>query len=221
MKKVIVIGSGAGGATIAKELQGKFNVTIIEEGMDFKPFAYNLEIFANLRKTGMLFDEKFIQIPFPVMRIRKTEDKMVLVNGVAFGGTTTISAGNARRVDDDLKKIGINLDREFLELYNEIPVKTDHQKKWSNASKTLFKICKSAGLDPVPTPKMGDYEKCTGCGMCVLGCTKNVKWDSRKFLKIASGNGSTVIKGCRALNLKFDLVQKKNKVTGVYAKSGL
>jgi len=221
MKKVIVIGSGAGGATIAKELQGKFNVTIIEEGIDFKPFTLSLKIFENLRKTGLLFNEKFIQIPFPALRIRKTEDKMSLINGVTVGGTTTISTGNARRVDNDLKKIGINLDREFVELYNEIPIKTDHQKRWHDITKTLFQICKRTGLDPIPTPKMGNYEKCTGCGMCVLGCTKDVKWDSRKFLKIAFDNGSNIIKGCRALNLSNDPAKKRNKVTGVYAKSGL
>lgn len=221
MKKVIVIGSGAGGATIAKELQGKFNVTIIEEGIDFKPFTFNLKMFENLRKTGLLFDERFIQIPFPVIRIRKTEDKMVLVNGVTLGGTTTISTGNARRMDNDLKKIGINLDREFSELYAEIPVKTDHQKKWRDITKTLFEICEKMGLDPMPTPKMGNYENCTGCGRCILGCTQDVKWDSRKFLKIAFDNGSNVIKGCRVLNLSNDLVRKRIKVTGVYAKSGL
>ena len=32
MKKAIVIGSGAGGAAAAKELQGKFEIKVIEEG---------------------------------------------------------------------------------------------------------------------------------------------------------------------------------------------
>lgn len=41
MKKVIVVGSGAGGATVARELQGKFSVTILEAGKEFHPFSLN------------------------------------------------------------------------------------------------------------------------------------------------------------------------------------
>jgi len=42
MKKVIVVGSGAGGATAAKELQGNFEVTILEAGKAFHPFSFPL-----------------------------------------------------------------------------------------------------------------------------------------------------------------------------------
>jgi choline dehydrogenase-like flavoprotein len=39
MKHAIVIGSGAGGATVAKELQGKFDVTVLESGKEFQPLS--------------------------------------------------------------------------------------------------------------------------------------------------------------------------------------
>ena len=38
-KSVIVIGSGAGGAMAAKELQSKYDVTVLEEGRAFHPFG--------------------------------------------------------------------------------------------------------------------------------------------------------------------------------------
>ena len=65
MKKAIVIGSGAGGATVARELQGKFEVTILEAGREFRPFSYSLKPLAGLRKTGLFFDEREIQLLFP------------------------------------------------------------------------------------------------------------------------------------------------------------
>ena len=37
-KTAIVIGTGAGGAVVANELQGKYDVTILEAGPDFKSF---------------------------------------------------------------------------------------------------------------------------------------------------------------------------------------
>ena len=43
MKKAIVVGTGAGGATVAKELQGIFQVTILEAGNSFHPFNGNLK----------------------------------------------------------------------------------------------------------------------------------------------------------------------------------
>ena len=36
MKRALVIGSGAGGATAARELQGAFDVTVLEAGEEFR-----------------------------------------------------------------------------------------------------------------------------------------------------------------------------------------
>ena len=142
MKKAIVIGSGAGGATVAKELQGKFQVTLIEEGKYFIPFRKGLKFYESLRKTGLLFDERLIQVPFPHMRIRKVQitgdrdfsktlfNKTVMVNGVCLGGSTAISTGSAKRVDEGLRKIGVNLDSEFEELESEIPFYSENNKNW-------------------------------------------------------------------------------------------
>jgi choline dehydrogenase-like flavoprotein len=216
VKKAIVVGSGAGGATAAKELQGKFDVTVLEAGKAFHPFAPNLSVMEKLKKTGCFFDEKHIQLLFPAMQIRKTEDKMILVNGIGLGGTTTISAGNGIRVDDDLRRLGINLDAEFEELYSEVPITTEHQRYWNKTTKQLFDICTQMDLNPRPTPKMGFYDRCKRCGRCVLGCPHEVKWDSRKFLEIAINNGINLITNCKVEKL----IIKNGLVTGVQARQG-
>lgn len=216
MKKAIVVGSGAGGATAAKELQGKFDVTVLEAGKVFHPFAPNLSVMEKLKKTGLFFDEQHIQLLFPAMKIRKTEDKMILVNGIGTGGTTTISAGNAIRIDNGLRKIGINLDAEFEELYREVPITTEHQKYWNKTTNQLFDICTQMDLNPQPTPKMGLYDRCKKCGRCVLGCPHGVKWDSRKFLEIAINKGAQLITNCKVEKV----IIKNGHVTGVQARQG-
>jgi len=71
MKKAVIVGSGAGGAAIARELQGKFQVTILEAGNSFRPLSVNLSWMEKVKKTGLLFDERQIQWIFPTMKIRK------------------------------------------------------------------------------------------------------------------------------------------------------
>jgi choline dehydrogenase-like flavoprotein len=215
MKRVIIIGSGAGGATVAKELQGKFDVTVLEAGKEFKPLKLSLSFMETIKRTGLLFDEREIQLAFPVIKIRKTKE-MVLVKGSGLGGTTTICTGNALRMDHDLKILGINLDDEFAEIYQEIPVNAGHQNRWREHTKRLFKISQEMNLNPQPTPKMGNYEKCINCGRCIFGCPQGVKWDSRSFLKIAQEKGAKIITGCKVESVKIE----NGKALGVWAKNG-
>jgi len=217
MKKAIVIGSGAAGATVARELQGKFEVTVLEAGKSFRPFPYPIEPLASLRKSGLFFDEREIQLLFPAMKIRKTAEKMVLVNGIATGGTTTISTGNAIRVDRDLKKIGIDLSKEFEEIDKEIPITTSHKKHWNKTTQKIYQVCKDMELNPQPTPKMGNYEHCKHCGRCILGCKFGIKWDSRKYLKDAISKGAKLVTSCNVTKIAIE----NGKVIGVFAKKGL
>ena len=195
MRKVIIIGSGAGGAMAAKMLAKKFEVTVIEQGKTFKPFSLPLNQLALFRKTGLYFDERLIQLLLPSMRIDRQRE-MVMVYGRGVGGTTTLATGNAVRADDGLKKIGINLDEEFNELYHELPITTDHQRYWSSITKRTFQIMQEMGLDPQPMPKLLRPTNCRLCGHCSIGCPTRAKWDTRELLE-----GLNVITGCKVTHI--------------------
>jgi choline dehydrogenase-like flavoprotein len=204
VKKAIVIGSGAGGATAAKELQGKFEVTVLEAGREFQPFSRNLLTIEKIKKTGLFFDERLIHLIFPFMKIDMAADHMVMVRGNGCGGTTPLSAGNRLRQDQDLKKIGINLDPEFAELVREIPESKDHQKIWHKPTREVFDVCQSMKLNPVVTPKMAFENRCTGCGKCILGCQSGAKWDSRYFLQAAQEKGARLVSNCRVKKIRIE-----------------
>jgi choline dehydrogenase-like flavoprotein len=216
MKKAIVVGSGAGGATMAKELQGHYEVTVLEAGKEFKTFGMELEELETLRRFGLLFDEREIQFVMPAFKIRRASDEMILVNGIGLGGTTTICTGNALRMDQDLKALGIDLDAEFEEVFCEIPVTTTHQKRWHKVTRRLFAIFQELGLEPQPMPKMGAYERCLHCGRCQLGCPHGIKWDSRQFLKVAQEKGAQVVTDCQVESV----VIEGGRAAGVRAKHG-
>ncbi len=216
MKQAIVVGSGAGGAAVARALQGTFAVTILEAGPEFRRFSRDLAVADRLKRTGLLFDEREIRLLFPAMQVHRVADGMVLVRGRGTGGTTTIGTGNALPLDHGLRALGIDLQDELAELRRDIPITTDHQRLWRPATHRLFEACRELGLEPEPLPKMGDYAHCRSCGHCVLGCPFGVKWDSRAFLKDAQAKGAELHTGWHVRHV----VVRDGGATGVAAVSG-
>lgn len=216
MKKAIVVGSGAGGATIARELQGKFEVTVLEAGNSFHPLNANLSFLEKARGTGAFFNEKLIQLIFPAMKIRRAGKGMILVTGSGYGGSTTLSAGNAIRKDGDLKALGIDLEPEFKQIEKEIPVSTEHQTTWQAQTRRAYETCREMGLHPAAAPKMIYSGKCTGCGKCILGCRWGAKWDSRRYLIEAREKGAQVIPNSRVQKV----IIEKGRAAGVVVRTG-
>ncbi len=214
MKQAIVIGSGAGGAMTAKELQGDFQVTVLEAGNEFKPFSANFDSLARLRKTGMFLSESMITQQFPAMRVKKATSGMVLVYGECTGGTTTLACGNGLRYDKALIDLGIDLNEEFEELAVEVSLSTEHQNHWPDQIKALFDVCDQLGFDPMPTTKMIDFSRCVHCGRCVLGCKTGAKWDSRILLEDAIDKGATLKTDCKVT--KLDINTGSNTVRAVH-----
>jgi len=120
-------------------------------------------------------------------------------------------------MDRDLKAIGVNLDDEFAEIQGEIPITVDHRHLWWQTTKELFTVFQDMELNPEPTPKMGQYGRCQGCGRCVIGCPKGAKWDSRHFLREAIAKGAELITKCRVTKVVID----NGEVIGVEGQQGL
>lgn len=189
--RAIIVGSGAGGATIARELSQKgMEVIILEAGGDFKPFTRRLSWTEPLRKMGLMGNEKTITRLFPYLETMRSSDELVLVRGRGTGGSTVLSCGNIVRADQGLKEIGLNLESEFQELEDLIGVKEFPHDRWRPLTQKMFQTAENMGLDPRPTPKAVDATKCVSCGLCELGCVNKSRWDSRRFLEDALHHGA-------------------------------
>ena len=221
MKRAIVVGTGAGGATVARSLAGAFDVTVVEAGSEFRRFEGGIGPIERLRASRLLFDPRMIRLLFPPMLVTMASDGMALVRGVATGGTTTLATGNALRCDKDLLERGIDLGREFQSLHEELPISTAHKARWRPVTKGLFAACERLGLDPAVTPKLVDYGHCVRCGRCVLGCPTGAKWDSRRFLQEALGRGAELLTGATVERLTTDGEGRSSgRVTGMVLRSG-
>lgn len=216
--RAIIVGSGAGGATIARELsQNGIEVIMLEAGGNFKPFTRKLSWSEPLRKLGLMGNEKMITRLFPYLETTRSSDELVLVRGLGTGGSTTISCGNMVRADQGLKEIGLDLENEFKELEGLIGVEEFPYERWRPLTQEMFKSADKLGLNPQITPKAMDAVKCVSCGLCELGCSTDSRWDSRRFLEDAKKNG-TILKTKSPVK---KLLIEKGKVNGVEIGSGL
>ena len=187
--KAIVVGSGAGGATAARELAAQgVQVLLLEAGQPFKPFSRKLGWTAPLRGAGLLGDERMISHLFPPLQARRvpsplcSADDLVLVRGITTGGCTSISCGNLVRATAGLAEIGLDLEPEFREIESLLRVQTIPPQRWRPVTARMFAAAEALGLGPQPTPKAVDVHKCVSCGLCELGCATGARWDARRFL---------------------------------------
>lgn len=176
LSHVIVIGSGAGGAVIAKKLAKEgLSVTILEEGGFYTAEEYGVltpmeSVFLLYRDAGATFTSFGIpQVLIPV--------------GRCVGGSTVVNTGVMERMDLDLldtwkKKYGIELQYEALEKYyaeveEELGVKEVPDKLLGRVSRILREGAKKLGLESTPLKR--NANSCKGCGRCFLGCQINAK----------------------------------------------
>jgi choline dehydrogenase-like flavoprotein len=191
--RAVVVGTGAGGATAARELAlNGWEVLVLEDGGPFKPFTRNISWAAPLRRAGMLGSERTISRIFPALQARRSSEELVLVRGIAAGGCTVLSCGNLVRADNGLKALGLDLSAEFDELERLAGVSTVPRERWRPLSGKMYDAADRMGLSPASTPKAVDLEKCVSCGLCELGCATGARWDSRRFLGDLLRKGGTV-----------------------------
>lgn len=188
MLKVIIVGSGAGGGTIARELsRTDMEVTLIEKGPVIKPKS--------------------------VSECLQTIDSNVeIMQTSCLGGTTMVTLGNAvRTCQNTLKKLGIDLEEEFPELERELNVKSLPDSHLGPGTKKIIDAAYNLGFTPQKMPKFIDPQKCQPCGECAFGCKRDAKWTSIKYLEEAIKSGVRIIDETPVT----EIITVNGKVSGV------
>ncbi len=75
MKRAIVVGSGAGGATVARELAPTFETTVLEAGPEFQRFEGGLGRVEKLRSSRLFLDPRMIRLMFPAMHVTMAAER--------------------------------------------------------------------------------------------------------------------------------------------------
>ncbi len=165
----IIVGSGAGGSTLARELsRRKKSVLILEAG------------------------EKIFPPPFTPA---KSKEGIAIFEVFGVGGATTLCNGNAvRALEKDLAELGINLETEYRELESELQIAPIALSLLTpEGGLKLLAMFKEPGMRLERMPKFIDPMKCEDCGRCSSGCEYGAKWDVRCFLEDALADGAELV----------------------------
>lgn len=166
----IVVGSGAGGGTVAKELAAQgHEVLLIERGPVIAE-RDALRYYAN------------VDAGIKLMRV------------FCLGGTTTVSAGNGLRcLEPELRALGIDLSREFAEAERELGVKELPDALIGEGTQRIMDAARTLGFPVHKMPKFIDPVRCIRDGMCGFGCPAGARWSSARYVREAEENGAKVI----------------------------
>ncbi|KQC08382.1 MAG: hypothetical protein APR55_11690 [Methanolinea sp. SDB] len=168
----IVVGSGAGGATVARELASAGHpVLIIERGPEI-PEQDAHRHYANVNA------------------------EVKLMRTCCLGGTTMVSGGNALRcLEPELRVLGIDLSAEFAETERELGVQELPDDLIGEGTRRLMDASLDLGLPVRKMPKFIDPDRCCRDGRCSLGCPVSARWTAVRFIREAQENGAQVITG--------------------------
>ncbi len=217
---VIVIGTGAGGATAAREISKKgLKVLILEKGKHHKTGTsvnylknIHMDLKANLTNEDR---NKYDFLVFP--------PELLYIEDV--GGTTPVSLANAcyacstcysNSAITQFKIHDLDLFKELIDASADLKVSPFPANLMGPATRKIIDAGESLGYFMEPMPKFIDFSKCDNCGLCICGCIKGAKWDATNFVNEALANGATLISDCEATKIIHD----GGKVTGVECKFG-
>lgn len=186
--KTIVVGSGVGGGTVAKELAKLgVQVTLIEKGPS-----------TEVKKAYKHYE---------VLNVGTEVSQTVCV-----GGTSLVTAGNAVRTCESMfKKLGIDLSKEFEEIDIELGVNTLPDSLFGEGTKKIMEAAEELGFEVQKMPKFIDPNLCKPCGKCAFGCPKDAKWTSMDSIDESKKYGANIIENTPVT----DIIVSKGIVKGV------
>ncbi len=193
---VIVVGSGAGGSSVAHELAKRGKKVLIVEAGPIVKHSY-LGSFWHVAVFPGYY--------YKLAALNMSQEHTTIYCTSNIGGTTVFSCGNmVRSLEEEFLSLGINLRQPFLEAEKELVVKLLSKNKIIHGSKVIMKATQKLGYKMMPMPKA--YQpgiNCELCGNCVAGCRQGAKWDARLFIEQAVINGATLIYSTRVEKVLF------------------
>ncbi|MBD8532034.1 MULTISPECIES: FAD-dependent oxidoreductase [unclassified Massilia] len=201
----IVVGSGPGGASTARELaRSGMRVLVLEQGGadPLKGTVTQMAAMAAVPGKGAYLHR----------------DASLLVAGITAGGSSAINFATAAPPPAALfARYGIDLEPALAQLRAELPLAPLPDDLVGPMAARMMVAAQSLSLDWRKLDKMIRPQSCrAGCWRCVYGCPFGAKWTARDFLNEACRHGAQLVERARVLRV---LVQE-GRAAGVEVEVG-
>ena len=199
----IVVGSGPGGATVAKELSQAGKKVLILEWGQHKPLQ------GNMVQAGL-------SMAIPGKSLLLTPDFAGVFRGIISGGSSVFYYGTAFEPPLELfKKYGVDLSSEVAETRAELPMAPLRDSLLGPMAARIMNSARELGHDWKKLVKFIDQDKCKAeCWRCNYGCPEDAKWSGRLFVNQSLKNGADLLPQTKVERVLFE----NGKAVGVEAK---
>lgn len=184
----IIIGTGAGGGLLARELAIKgLPVTIIEKG----PYIESKEAFNYYDKYSEDVD---------------------LLTTTCVGGATIVSMANmVRALDGELHEYNIDLTKAYEYVEELVGVHQLDDSHIGAGTQAFLDAANELGLNTLKMPKAIREKECIQCGKCAFGCPVDAKFTGKDMIDEAVNAGANLITEAEVT----EIISENKKVTAV------
>ncbi|MEW7848486.1 GMC family oxidoreductase N-terminal domain-containing protein [Massilia aurea] len=201
----IVVGTGPGGASVARELaRAGSRVLMLEQG-GAVPLAGTVTQMAAMAA-----------VPGRGAFIHR--DASLLVGGATLGGSSAVNFATAAAPPAAyFAAYGIDLAPSLAELRAELPLAPLPDALVGPMATRIMTAARAVGIDWQKLDKMIRPSLCRrGCWRCTYGCPFGAKWSARDFVEQAIGHGAALAAGSRVARVLLD----RGRASGVEVLQG-
>ena len=203
---VVVVGTGAGGAVVGRELaEAGLAVVFVEEGQYFDRTQFNgraLSMQAKLyRRGGSTFSVGNVGIPIPL--------------GQTVGGSTTVNSGTCYRTPDRIlrgwqSELGLDelgpeqMARYFERVETVLGVDFAKAELMGGNGRVIARGCDALGFKQ-HGPLKRNAPECDGQGVCCFGCPTDAKRSTNvSYIPLALKAGAELFAGAKMTRVIVD-----------------
>jgi choline dehydrogenase-like flavoprotein len=196
----IIVGSGPGGATVARQLAKQGERVLILEWGSKAPIEGTLGQFLSMAAV-------------PGKSLLFTNELLSVVRGITTGGSSIFYYATA--FDPPLEMLeshGLDISEEVEEARNELPIAPLSDDLMGPMATRIMSSARELGYEWQKLPKFIYQDRClAGCWKCSYGCPYGAKWNARMFIDEAVSDGAVLLNGAKVTKV----IVQGGQATGV------